>query len=388
MQEINKNLIILFVCLLFIFLLFEFFFRLFFPQPVFEYTIIEAAGKFYNESTYIPWQVKPSIEIQYFNEFNEFNVSVKHNSLGYRDNEFNITKSPDTTRILFIGDSFTHGFGVELNETYHQIFERKLNKGDKKYEIINAGYKGGESPDTEYLYLKKEGLSLNPDIVAIGFFMGNDFENPLDSIYYFDENGELEKIVSENFYIDEQHRLRKKKQVKRGFLRDNLYKLNVFLSFHSHFYVFFKNSFRNTLSNFYGGKPLPGIYADEYDAQTQKEVDIVLNFILKMKEITEENNSNLVLVLIPRREEVYESEIIDNKDNLFNWSRPYNILTDFAEENNITIINLLPHFREYISNNNTPIYFFIDPHWNKNGHYIASEYMYEEFQEKVFSKDL
>ncbi len=379
-KELKKNLLLLFIVIFLFFLFFEIFLRIFAPQPILKYTFTNAASTFYNESDYLPWQIKPSIETNHFNEFGEFNVSIKHNSLGYRDKEFSINKSQNITRILVLGDSHTHGFGVELNETYHKVFEKKINERINKYEIINAGYKSGDSPNTQYLYLKKEGILLNPDIVLIGFSIVNDFEDHKYNFNYFDENGELERIVSTKYYVDEKNRLRTY-SIKKDFIREELYKINLFLSFRLHTYILFKNSFRNSLMNFYKGKRDGGIYANNYSSETKKEVEEVLNYLLKIKNISQENNAKLIIIIIPRREEVYESKIKDKEGNFLNWSKPYDLLTNFAESNEIALINLLPKFKEYVSDNNTLLYFVTDLHLNKNGHYVAGQLIYEKFQE-------
>ena len=45
-------------------------------------------------------------------------ITIKINSLGWRDREISLEKQEDTFRIVALGDSITFGWGVELNETY------------------------------------------------------------------------------------------------------------------------------------------------------------------------------------------------------------------------------------------------------------------------------
>ena len=70
------------------------------------------------------------------------------------------------------------------------------------------------------------------------------------------------------------------------------------------------------------------------------------------------------------------------ENNLLNWTKPNTILKDFGTKNNIEIIDILPSLREYVKYNKDPIYFKIDPHWNKNGNYIAGKLLYEELKNK------
>ena len=99
------------------------------------------------------------------------------NTLGHRDHKFAVVKPHDTFRILAIGDSFTYGEGIkQINDIYTEILESKLNdnNGTIQYEVLNVAQRGWNVK--EYLsVLKDKGLSYQPDLVMIGFFM-NDIE--------------------------------------------------------------------------------------------------------------------------------------------------------------------------------------------------------------------
>jgi hypothetical protein len=84
-------------------------------------------------------------------------------------------KDPKVFRVLGIGDSFSEMFkGEKLN--YHNILEKQLNKlnHNKKYEVVNAGI-SNTGPGYYWNTLEKYGDSFKPDLVLIGFFIGNDF---------------------------------------------------------------------------------------------------------------------------------------------------------------------------------------------------------------------
>lgn len=99
------------------------------------------------------------------------------NSLGHRDHEFSVVKPHDTFRILTIGDSLTFGEGVkQIDDIYTEILEKKLNENHSstKYEVLNVAQKGINVK--EYLsVLRDPGLSYQPDLVMIGFYI-NDIE--------------------------------------------------------------------------------------------------------------------------------------------------------------------------------------------------------------------
>jgi len=66
------------------------------------------------------------------------------NSEGWRDREYARAKPAGTFRVAVVGDSFTMGSGVALEETYHALLEERLNAaGDGvRYELVNFGVGG------------------------------------------------------------------------------------------------------------------------------------------------------------------------------------------------------------------------------------------------------
>jgi hypothetical protein len=95
------------------------------------------------------------------------------NSLGFRDEEHAIKKTPGTTRILLLGDSFTAGQGVSRTE-YYPAFLREYLGPD--YEVIILA-QGGIGTIEQLGYLRDYGCSYHPDIVIVGVF-SNDPESP------------------------------------------------------------------------------------------------------------------------------------------------------------------------------------------------------------------
>lgn len=51
----------------------------------------------------------------------------------------------ETTTILFYGDSLTAGYGLSKEQAFPALVEEKLNEGEKKYKVINAGLSGETS---------------------------------------------------------------------------------------------------------------------------------------------------------------------------------------------------------------------------------------------------
>lgn len=106
-------------------------------------------------------------------------VEYKINSMGFRDNEYSFLKSnKNIYRIFCVGDSITFGEGISLKKTYPKLLEKALQeKYSKKIEVINTGVPGYNTYEESW-YIKNKLLKLKPDMIILGFFIGNDPEDP------------------------------------------------------------------------------------------------------------------------------------------------------------------------------------------------------------------
>ncbi|MDW3194058.1 MAG: hypothetical protein R8G66_16915 [Cytophagales bacterium] len=103
----------------------------------------------------------------------EYDYEVSTNSLGLRDREITIDKK-DQFRILCFGDSWTEGFGVEVENSWPKKLEVLLNDSlSRKIEVVNCGQKGRYT--TDYLkYMKQVVPLLKPDLVLVGVLQLDD----------------------------------------------------------------------------------------------------------------------------------------------------------------------------------------------------------------------
>ena len=134
----------------------------------------------------------PNLEMKHELPTGEAEYTIKINGQGLRQNQdVPLQKKAGQYRILVLGDSFTFGLGVNNDETYPAQLEKLLNgtNGGGKYEVINAGFAGGNCPLTHYLFLKDHGRQFSPDLVIEGFFAGNDLQDMRLYTEVRDENG-------------------------------------------------------------------------------------------------------------------------------------------------------------------------------------------------------
>ncbi len=102
-----------------------------------------------------------------------YDAQVYINPKGERGINYPYKKDKDTTRVVFIGDSVTFGYGIWINESYPYVFEREYSKATgKKVEAVNLGvYSYNTVQQVEAL--KTKGLQYSPDIVVMGFYISN-----------------------------------------------------------------------------------------------------------------------------------------------------------------------------------------------------------------------
>jgi lysophospholipase L1-like esterase len=128
----------------------------------------EAAYRDYVSDPHLPYKPRPGSRTT--GRTDEFAYDYQHNSLGFRDVERPPTKAPGTFRILGLGDSFTYGAGVALEETYLSRLEVRLNArgGRLRTEIVKAGIPRF-FPEPQRLLLEHYGIQFEPDLVLVGF---------------------------------------------------------------------------------------------------------------------------------------------------------------------------------------------------------------------------
>lgn len=108
----------------------------------------------------------------WFNREDGERIWVQFNNASRRDIDQAYAKSSDTTRIMFLGDSYTAGWQVPLAETYTTQL-RSLLSAASDFEVINAGYHGWGT-DRQYLYYRTDGYRYDSEIVILQIYVGND----------------------------------------------------------------------------------------------------------------------------------------------------------------------------------------------------------------------
>ena len=129
-----------------------------------------------------PSSIKNETLNQLINDLRKFEktliVNESRNSMGFKDYEWKLKKPSNTYRIIALGDSFTAGVHLPINDTWPKQLEKKLNNLNlsMKFEVYNMG-KPGSYTSEELEIFKNYGLRYNPDLVILQY-CNNDWEDP------------------------------------------------------------------------------------------------------------------------------------------------------------------------------------------------------------------
>ena len=167
-RDLVLKLLLLFFVLVICFVVLEVAFRSFAPQAA----SVNERDLFYEYNPLLGWSLIPGVSGEFSSS--EFSVSVSVNEDGLRD-------SPDfeaEKKVLFFGDSFVWGYGVEEYEGMSEQLELLL----ENYEVVNYG-QSGYSSDQELLLYQSLDLDYVPEMIFV-FVYPNDFDGNAQEIVY------------------------------------------------------------------------------------------------------------------------------------------------------------------------------------------------------------
>ncbi len=311
--------------------------------------------------------------------------SGAHDSWGFRNKSV-----PETADIVAVGDSHTYGISATASNSWPSILQNLSGK-----QIYNISL-GGYGP-AEYLYLMKDkALKLNPAIIIVGLYLGNDLKNAFTSVYNIpfwknlrdpefqfnhDDNQSVKdtskysmgnwlaghsmiyRIISSSFIGDY---LRQRRRINKG---EEI--------------IMFSNKESGIRTGFTPAERLKGLDLD--NPEVAEGLRLSLGFINQMKEIAWDNNVRLVVLIIPTKESVY-AQFIEGNDKFLNSTgidllirnerRANDIIKMYLKEHGIDYIDLLDSLRN--ASGKAQIYpGNFGGHANKNGYRIFAETIYQ-----------
>lgn len=277
---------------------------------------------------------------------------VKINGKGLRGPELDYEKPSNVIRILYLGDSVTFGYPLDRHEqTFPYLTEAILKTRTRKgIETINAGV-DGYSPWQEYIYLSKEGIKYKPDLVIVSFILNDVTEKFRLKLFGGEtEGGKIERSAL---------------GIKRFFRKSSIIyftkKLSDRMRFGSDIQ---KGAIKKE------GLRVTALF-ESPDSETIKNAwNITLENLTKIFTFCKKRNMPIILAIFPWTTQ------FDDPDAL---SDPQKLLSQFATEHDITVVDLLPMFSQKMRDEGTKPsdYFFDHNHLRPAGNKIVAEFLAE-----------
>ena len=112
----------------------------------------------------------------------EFETDIAINDAGVRDSDDLAPKQAGERRVLILGDSLVLSVQVPFEQTFGELLERQLNEGPSaaQYRVVNGGVQG-YGPVEQLLFFRRIADRVQPDVVVVTVFVGNDAEEAVAS---------------------------------------------------------------------------------------------------------------------------------------------------------------------------------------------------------------
>src|SRR5579872_683210 len=315
---------------------------------------------------------------------------------GFRNRE--VPKSAD---IVAVGDSHTFSNTAKMDESWPYVLGRLTGR-----HVYNMGI-GGYGPNQYFYVSNNRALSLKPNVIVWGLYMGDDFENAYSITYGLNYWANLRKLPSQNVDAD----IWGPPAPNPGWLK----KSRMWLSWHSVIYqlVFHASlggrlqgeaQIRNAAQLYPGsatslivpGKNILEAFRpksmlsrlDQDNPDIREGMRITFTLIKEMNEVCQQHHIRFLVVVIPIKEEVFSDYLEHNPklplndvvDKLLPNDRLARQKTfEFLSESNIPYVDPLPALKNSLGNE---LYArsATDMHPSKNGYGVIGKAVYEAYR--------
>ena len=278
------------------------------------------------------------------------------------EKNYSLENGKNRTRIVLLGDSFSFGNGMDLNETFPEILRKKLGEN---VDIINLGVPGYDI-NNQYIIYEQIGKKFNPDLVIIQFTT-----NDWNKKKIIEQDGIKRINLSQATHVDPKGFLVSSSN-KDGILR----RIHLSLLYNVKSYSFVYSNLReslNTLVRSYFKRQVPLEFSNPSSEEYKSSYEFYRSIVEMLKE---ETNGDLLIFLGPFEDEVIGTDRLTEFYGTNYSIDPYQTKRDvkkIAGELNVTLIEL--------KSNESDIYIPLDGHWNAQGHKEVAETLYLRIKE-------
>jgi lysophospholipase L1-like esterase len=372
-----KNIAAMFVSLLAGLIIGEIIIRIFFPQVI-------SPVQFYYDSK-LGGMVPVPNQKGFKSHPREYYYEYQNNEIGMRDTRNLNDYKKYHYKILAIGDSFTYGWGVNDDETFCKLLEKRINKDS--VAVLNAGA-SGSGTDYALRFFQIRGPELSPKVVLY-FYYENDFIDNLENRYFtINQDSIVPKAVNETANLN---------AIQKNKLANS--KMYNWLASHSHLFNMIRTQvgimwnkkvkkenqnqqaiIQRATSDNQSAPPISAQSTPIVTEQSKVENDQFYPTYVYLKALAknvEKSGGKFYTFFIPSNKSIIEYQ------NLGTMSHEKAII-DFCKANNIKVYS----FKDVIMKHKDPFkafYFPTDLHWNKDGNELAADYLYQVLKQELFS---
>jgi hypothetical protein len=327
------------------------------------------------------------------------------NSHGFRDYERTFEKPPGVFRILVLGDSYIEALQVQLEDSFPAQLERLLNArtSSARFEVLALGQSGFGTAQ-EYLRYLNFGIAYDPDLVILAFLTRNDFR---DNSKFLSREG-----LGFYYVYDQDHHIMLDRSLADAYENTLSYPKRLFqwLKTKSHLlsliseriYLFRRQISEARFAEAHADRDSAGddkakaldlfsdlnIYRRDPPLPWKETFEITKEIIRAFKKSVEEHGSRFLLLGLSNAEQVHPEvgSKLQNQHNLdLDYEQPDRILEEFAKENGVLFLKLMPAFRAHHLKTGQFLHGFGSSHgghWNQAGHRLAAELTFQFLKER------
>ncbi len=347
--------------------------------------IAEMSARFYRQANH---EIRPMYGVskddhvlfepnfQHKIESNDFSFEIKTNRYGRRDKEWNDQDIVNPDNVVFIGDSFVMGYGVDDDYTLPTLIENLFQTHYQNREVFNFGI-GGSISTPEYLRLFEQSteLGINAELILVGIFLGNDFLDKSSAAIRSKKaytknntnnssrnNPSTNGIFDLNLLANSELLLLTKETIKNSYLLTGLalrigelFKIEVYRS------------------------PSAYIYRHEWSDGEKELFQSRLGYLQSLAERVRASDKKLGVVLFPNKIQVESANLLTGK--YYDAEKPNKLILAFCEKINMKCLDLLPDLAGTFSEHGVPQYYPIDRHLNEYGNQLAANKIFKWINE-------
>jgi len=320
----------------------------------------------------------------------EFSYTLTVSDEGLRDRHYG-KKDESAYRILCVGDSFTMGRGVNLDETFSKVLERTLASRNlsKRVDVVNGGT-GGYGIWQELILLEDKGLVLEPDLVILQVQPASDVHNAL---------AQFDKVLRsyEPFYPTDTAWCRSEHTaITRLALRaSRRSRAAAFLfartaSPRSPLVPYLRPRFRAWHTSFPPSERWRPWWFEmdlkEYYQEIEDAWALMEGSVIKMIKLCRQNGIALLVFSAPTAEETSPEAFSNlmhayNLDpDLYDPTKSNRLVAEICDRHDLDFVDLLPGLREEHGRGGD-LYFRKDGHWTARGHIVCAKVLCEHLME-------